>query len=67
MDHPPDHAYLKAIGLMVAGFSLVPGMDAIAKHLSGDYSVFQLGWARFVFHLLCFCIYVVERWQESLL
>ena len=27
-------------------------MDAIAKYLSGDYSVLQIGWARFFFHLL---------------
>lgn len=37
--------------MTVVGFSLVPGMDAIAKYLSGDYSVLQIGWARFVFHL----------------
>lgn len=36
---------------MIVGFSLVPGMDAIAKYLSADYSVLQIGWARFVFHL----------------
>jgi len=42
----------KAIVLTVVGFSLVPGMDTIAKYLSGDYSVLQLGWARFVFHLM---------------
>jgi drug/metabolite transporter (DMT)-like permease len=65
MDHPPDHAYLKAIGLMVVGFSLVPGMDAIAKHLSGDYSVFQLGWARFVFHLLFVLPLVWWRHRED--
>ena len=55
MTHTDDQShrdYLKAIALMMIGFSLVPGMDAIAKYLSGDYSVLQLGWARFVFHLL---------------
>lgn len=44
--------YWKAVAFTVVGFSLVPGMDAIAKYLSGDYSVLQIGWARFFFHLL---------------
>jgi drug/metabolite transporter (DMT)-like permease len=52
MDDGPRRDYLKAIGLMVLGFSLVPGMDAIVKYLSGEYSVFQLSWVRFVFHLV---------------
>jgi len=51
-ESPSRRDHLKAIAMMVIGFSLVPGMDAIAKYLSGDYSVLQLGWARFVFHLL---------------
>lgn len=42
---------LKAIGLMILGVSIVPGMDAIAKYLSAEYSVFQISWARFVFHV----------------
>lgn len=51
-DQQSHRDYLKAIALIVVGFSLVPGMDAIAKYLSGDYSVLQIGWARFVFHLV---------------
>lgn len=46
------HRPLRAVAFTVIGFSLVPGMDAIAKYLSGDYSVLQIGWARFVFHLV---------------
>lgn len=53
---------LKAVALTVVGFSLVPGMDAIAKYLSRDYSVLQLGWARFVFHL--FFVIPVVWWRH---
>jgi drug/metabolite transporter (DMT)-like permease len=58
--------YLKAIGLTVVGFSLVPGMDAIAKHLSGEYSVLQIGWARFVFHLLFVVPIVLLRHRSEI-
>ena len=54
--------YLKAIGLMVVGFSLVPGMDAIAKYLTGELSVFQLAWARFVFHFMF--VFPVVWWRH---
>ncbi len=37
---------------MVAGMMIIPGMDALAKYLSGTFPVWQLGWARFCFHLL---------------
>lgn len=37
---------------MLLGVSIVPLMDGIAKHLSGDFSTPQLVWARFTFHLL---------------
>ncbi len=38
--------------LMVGAMCLVPLMDGIAKGLSADYSVAQITWARYCFHLL---------------
>jgi drug/metabolite transporter (DMT)-like permease len=62
MDEGPSRDYLKAVGLMVVGFSLVPGMDVIAKYLSADYSVFQVAWARFVFHFLF--VFPIVWWRH---
>lgn len=56
----------KAIALTVIGFSLVPGMDATAKYLSGDYSVLQIGWARFVFHLMFVVPVVLVRHRDQI-
>ncbi len=43
---------LTGILLLVAGYQIVPFMDAIAKWLSSDYPVLQISWARFFFHFL---------------
>lgn len=45
-------ATLTGIVLLVAGFQIVPVMDAIAKWLSASYPVLQISWARFFFHFL---------------
>lgn len=37
---------------MLSAFAILPGMDAIAKHLSGHLPVLEIVWARFVFYLL---------------
>jgi len=38
--------------LMLAGVSIVPVMDGLAKHLAGHYAVTQIVWGRFFFHFL---------------
>ena len=38
--------------LVVCAMTLVPVMDGIAKHLSADFDVFQVVWARYFFHLI---------------
>jgi drug/metabolite transporter (DMT)-like permease len=43
---------LKAIGLMLLATSIVPFMDAIAKHLTQTYPVTEVVWARYFFHVL---------------
>lgn len=43
---------LLGIGLMLIGVTLVPLLDGCAKLLSEDYSVVQIAWGRFVFHVV---------------
>jgi drug/metabolite transporter (DMT)-like permease len=42
---------LPAILTLLVAMSIVPVMDAIAKHLSATLPVIQITWARYVFHL----------------
>jgi drug/metabolite transporter (DMT)-like permease len=58
--------YAKAVALMIAGFSIVPGMDAIAKYLSAELPVVQIAWARFVFHLAFVLPIVLVRHRSVL-
>ncbi len=41
-----------AIGWLLLAQQLIPVLDTIAKLLTEDFSVWQVAWARFVFHLL---------------
>lgn len=41
-----------AVALILVAMAVVPCMDGIAKYLSRDYSVVQIVWARYFFHLL---------------
>ncbi|UWN48334.1 hypothetical protein ASALC70_00514 [Alcanivorax sp. ALC70] len=40
------------IALMAAGVMTLPLMDGLAKHLSEQYHVVQVTWARYLFHFL---------------
>jgi drug/metabolite transporter (DMT)-like permease len=42
---------LPAVLTLMVAMSIVPVMDAIAKHLSATLPVIQITWARYVFHL----------------
>lgn len=53
---------MTGILLLVAAFQIVPLMDAIAKYLSADYSVWQLVWARFFFHFLLLAPLLLGRY-----
>jgi drug/metabolite transporter (DMT)-like permease len=37
---------------MLAGLSMLPGMDAVAKHLSGHLPTVEVVWARFLFYVV---------------
>ncbi len=41
-----------AIGLLLLAQQLIPILDTFAKLLTEDFTVWQVAWARFVFHLL---------------
>ncbi|MDX1514609.1 MAG: DMT family transporter [Gammaproteobacteria bacterium] len=47
--------------LMIAAMMVVPLMDGIAKHLSATYSVVQITWARYFFHLVILLPVVLWR------
>jgi len=57
-----DNAYAKqlhqGIVLMTLGTSIVPVMDAVAKHLGDTMSPLQITWGRFVFQALIMAIAV---------
>jgi drug/metabolite transporter (DMT)-like permease len=43
---------MQAILLLLGAMAILPLMDAIAKHLSHEMSLWQITWARFTFHVL---------------
>ncbi len=40
------------MGLLLLAQQVIPLLDALAKYLTQDFSIWQVAWARFVFHLL---------------
>src|SRR6266850_1568919 len=48
----PTQHRMQAILLLLGAMAILPMMDAIAKHLSHDMSLWQITWARFTFHVL---------------
>lgn len=41
-----------AMGLLLLAQQIIPLLDTLAKLLTQDFSIWQVAWARFVFHLL---------------
>ena len=58
---------LIAIAFMVLGVSLLPGMNAIAKYLAGEYPVWQVVWARFFGHFVWMMLFFWSRRGISIL
>lgn len=56
---------LTGIVLMLLAMSVVPVMDGIAKELSARYSVLEIVWARYFFHLLYLLPVVLYRYGLS--
>lgn len=64
MARPTPNA-LTGILLLVVGYQIVPFMDAIGKHLSATYSVWQISWARFFFHFVFLAPFVLYRYRGA--
>lgn len=56
-DPPP----IIGVALMLAAMMVVPLMDGIAKHLSATFSVVQVTWSRYFFHLIILLPVVLWR------
>jgi drug/metabolite transporter (DMT)-like permease len=48
----PTPSLARGIGFMVLAVSVLPAMNAVAKSLTMDFSVWQVVWARFLGHVL---------------
>lgn len=46
-------APLRGILLMLASGAILAMLDATGKYLTRDYSIVQISWARYTFHMLC--------------
>jgi drug/metabolite transporter (DMT)-like permease len=46
----PQHRPILGAGLMLCALAMLPGMDAIAKHLSGHLPTVEVTWGRFLFY-----------------
>lgn len=52
---------LLGVALMALGVSILPLMDGLAKHLSAEYHVVQVTWARYLFHFLLLAALLLWR------
>jgi drug/metabolite transporter (DMT)-like permease len=47
---------------MLSGLAMLPGMDAIAKHLSGHLPTVEVVWARFLFYVIAIAPVALSRY-----
>lgn len=52
---------------MLAGVSIVPLMDGLAKYLAGHYPVIQVVWGRFFFHFMFMLPVILVRYRRVVL
>ncbi|MCP4329570.1 MAG: DMT family transporter [Alphaproteobacteria bacterium] len=53
---------LLGVGLLLVAYTIIPGLDAIAKHLAATYPVLEVVWARFFFHFLLLAPFALWRY-----
>ncbi len=63
--HRTGRSVTSGILLVVGAMTLVPVMDGIAKHLSADFHVFQVVWARYFFHLIILLPIILWRYGAA--
>lgn len=59
-------ALSQGMALMIAAMLLLPGIDAVAKFVSGSISPGQTAWARFFFQVLLLAPFVIWRRELTL-
>ena len=52
---------LLGVALMALGVGILPVMDGLAKHLSAEYHVVQVTWARYLFHFVLLAALLLWR------
>jgi drug/metabolite transporter (DMT)-like permease len=52
---------LLGVTLMALGVGILPVMDGLAKHLSAEYHVVQVTWARYLFHFVLLAALLLWR------
>lgn len=58
---------LLGIAIMIAGLSILPGMDAVAKHLAGHLPVLEIAWGRYLFYALSLAPFALMRYGRAIL
>ena len=58
---------LRGIAIMIAGLSILPAMDAVAKHLAGHLPVLEIAWGRYLFYALSLSPFALVRFKSGVL
>jgi drug/metabolite transporter (DMT)-like permease len=53
--------------IMLTGLAMLPGMDAVAKHLSGHLPTVEVVWARFLFYVVAIAPVALARYGTAAL
>jgi drug/metabolite transporter (DMT)-like permease len=51
--------------IMLSGLAMLPGMDAVAKHLSGHLPTVEVVWARFLFYVVAIAPVALSRYGTT--
>src|SRR6185369_8197312 len=50
---------------MLSGLAMLPGMDAVAKHLSGHLPTVEVVWARFLFYVIAIAPIALSKYGAA--
>jgi len=51
--------------IMLSGLAMLPGMDAVAKHLSGHLPTVEVVWARFLFYVIAIAPIALSKYGAA--